>query len=201
MYGLSIIGERIVSGVQNFNDIDIWDKKVWKRERIDTIIIPVNTQGVMGAGLAKQAKQKYPLHCKDYFLACKKNRLKIGNMVVSKKNSPRILFIPTKTDWKLPSEYEYIIQGLNVLQQFYSRIKKPNKIAVPMLGCGLGGLDVDLVDKIMTNKLMKIRQFHTFIFYSNLKDWSRNIKLNKLKKQCINAENKCRVFPCECNVR
>ena len=82
----------------------------------DALVCPVNTVGVMGAGLAKAFDQRYPGAALTYYLCCETNRLEIGAVLVAhdpKLASGRVIvFFPTKQDWRKPSRPEYIEAGL-----------------------------------------------------------------------------------------
>lgn len=59
----------------------------------------------------------------------------------AKENSrPAIILFPTKDDWKFRSRLEWIDWGLATLRTFY-RQWGLESIAMPQVGCGLGGLD------------------------------------------------------------
>jgi O-acetyl-ADP-ribose deacetylase (regulator of RNase III) len=106
--------------------------------KVDALVNPVNTAGVMGKGLALQFKKAFP----DVFTAYKKAKLAIGRMhVVERAHAPRfVINFPTKQHWRDPSKLEYIESGLVDL---VARVRDLGitSIAIPPLGCGLGGLD------------------------------------------------------------
>lgn len=56
------------------------------------LVNPVNTFGVMGAGLALQFREKYPSVFTAYNLACKQGQVRIGEMFVV----GNIVHFPTK---------------------------------------------------------------------------------------------------------
>lgn len=122
----------------------------------DALVNTVNTQGVMGKGIALQFKNAFPVNYKIYQEACKKNKLKIGDLLVVEDNgllsgNKIIINFPTKTSWRSPSEYSYIEKGLNELLKV---IEKYNidSIALPPLGSGNGGLDWSIVRKMIEDK-------------------------------------------------
>ena len=59
-----------------------------------------------------------------------------------------IINFPTKTNWRLPSEYQYIESGLEELVKVIKE-KNIKSIAIPPLGAGNGGLNWDKVKQIM----------------------------------------------------
>jgi O-acetyl-ADP-ribose deacetylase (regulator of RNase III) len=109
---------------------------------VDALVNPVNTEGVMGKGLALQFKRAFPEVFSSYARACKAGEVAIGRMhVVQRQAPPRfIINFPTKRNWRQPSRLEFIDAGLRDL---IVRVRELVivSIAVPPLGCGLGGLD------------------------------------------------------------
>ena len=116
------------------------------KSNAQVLVNPVNCVGVMGAGLAKQFKEKYPNMYLDYREECKLNRLNIGQLSLWEcpEQEKLIVNFPTKYHWKDVSSIESIRKGFNALIEViklliqYRNIKS---IAIPMLGCGLGGLN------------------------------------------------------------
>ena len=95
----------------------------------------------MGAGLAAQFKKKFIRNFHAYALACKEGDCEIGKVFMTYENNDDGLAIanfPTKNHWKAFSQIEWIAYGLKDLKQY---INAGDRIALPLLGCGLGGLD------------------------------------------------------------
>ncbi|MEX1361501.1 MAG: macro domain-containing protein [Nannocystaceae bacterium] len=109
---------------------------------VDALVNTVNTQGVMGKGLALQFKKAFPDAFQSYVRACKAGEVVPGKIhTVHRLVAPRfILNFPTKKHWRNPSKLEYIRDGLDDLVQ-QVRALRIQSIAVPPLGCGHGGLD------------------------------------------------------------
>lgn len=105
----------------------------------ECIVIPVNCVGVMGAGLAKQAKLKWPDMYNHYYRACGYSQMRIGHIWTYKNDNNIIICFPTKDDWRNPSQMSFIVSGLVSLNTFIT-VYRPNSIALPKLGCGHGGL-------------------------------------------------------------
>jgi O-acetyl-ADP-ribose deacetylase (regulator of RNase III) len=123
----------------------------------EALVNTVNTVGVMGKGIALQFKNMFPNNFKLYANACKEKEVKVGKLLVTEeetllKGKKIIINFPTKTDWRLPSEYNYIEVGMN---QLVKVIKDNNikTIAIPPLGSGNGGLDWNKVKMILEKHL------------------------------------------------
>lgn len=114
------------------------------REDAQALVNTVNCVGIMGRGIALQFKKAFPANFKAYETACKHEQVKPGHMFIydtgSMYNPRYIINFPTKRHWKGKSHMADIRSGLTALLQ---DIKTHNiqSIAIPPLGCGLGGLD------------------------------------------------------------
>lgn len=105
-----------------------------------TLVVPVNTVGTMGKGLAKSFAQRYPGLEKAYKQGCYNHVFSTkGLLSVGIGEGKRILCFPTKHHWRNPSRLPWIDLGLMKLAQHYEQLKIES-IAFPMLGCGEGGL-------------------------------------------------------------
>jgi O-acetyl-ADP-ribose deacetylase (regulator of RNase III) len=113
--------------------------------KVEALVNAVNTVGVMGAGLALQFRQRYPEMFRAYSSACESGEVTPGKMHVFKRENqdswPRwIINFPTKRHWREPSRLADVVAGLTDLIGQVQRLNI-RSIAIPPLGCGLGGLD------------------------------------------------------------
>lgn len=110
---------------------------------VEALVNPVNCEGVSGKGLAKEFWSKYPENQKHYEWECERGIMKMGHLGITylgRVGLPRfIINFPTKWRWRDKSEIAFIGTGLVTLERMihWFRIKS---IAIPALGCGLGGL-------------------------------------------------------------
>ena len=114
------------------------------------LVCPVNcVAGVMGAGLALAFKKRFPKLDDVHSHHCLLGTLGIGSPTMfvryeSGEQNRRFIFFPTKDHWRSPSEYSYIFIGLANLYKLLRGFQPEAEnieIAMPSLGCGLGGLD------------------------------------------------------------
>ena len=114
------------------------------KAKVEAIVNTVNLEGVMGKGLALQFKKQFPDNFKAYEKACKNKELSMGRMFTFERTAlddPRLVInFPTKAHWKNKSSLSDIKAGLLALKQEIERFGIKS-IAIPPLGCGLGGLD------------------------------------------------------------
>lgn len=110
----------------------------------EALVNTVNCVGVMGRGVALQFKRAFPENFKRYERACKNGEVQPGKMLVFKTDmltGPKyIINFPTKRHWRGDSKLEYIESGLADLIATIKDLKLKS-IAIPPLGCGLGGLN------------------------------------------------------------
>jgi O-acetyl-ADP-ribose deacetylase (regulator of RNase III) len=122
------------------------------------LVNPVNCVGVMGAGLALEFKRRFPDAFVDYRTACRTGALRIGKVLVSPSGvscPPWVIHFPTKNHFRNPSRLEYIGQGLIDLAQVIEEREFPS-VALPALGCGLGGLPREPVFHLVKHYLGKV---------------------------------------------
>lgn len=108
--------------------------------RAQTLTCPVNCVGVMGKGLAKATKERYPEVYRQYRDLYEQGLLSLEWLrVVYTDDGRQVLLFPTKRHWSRPSRVEWIEQGLQQLRARYQDLRIES-LALPMLGCGAGGL-------------------------------------------------------------
>jgi len=126
----------------------------------EALVNTVNTVGVMGKGIALQFKNEFPANYKEYKKHCLNKTFNIGDLLITKEQSllgglKTIINFPTKTDWRKPSEYIYIEQGLTELAKVITE-RQIKSIAIPPLGAGNGGLDWSKVRKLIEQYLSQV---------------------------------------------
>lgn len=109
----------------------------------EALVNTVNCVGYMGKGIALQFKKAFPENFTAYQKACRAGLVQPGKGLTfetgSMLRSRYIINFPTKRHWRGKSRYEDIEAGLRALVSEVKRLGI-RSIAVPPLGCGLGGL-------------------------------------------------------------
>lgn len=116
------------------------------------LVNPVNCVGASGRGLAREFAVRYPHMERGYRAACQRGDLAPGRFYLWRPaalGAPMVLCFPTKRHWRQPSRIEDIEAGLAAVQQ----IDLPSPVALPRLGCGLGGLSWDAVRPLVEHYL------------------------------------------------
>lgn len=136
------------------------------RVEADALVNTVNCVGVMGRGIALQFKKAFPENYKAYTAACKRNEVEPGRMLVYQSGifAPRfIINFPTKRHWKANSRIEDIEAGLRDLVRVVQE-EHIQSIALPPLGCGLGGLDWSEVRPKIESAFAELPDVRVFLF-------------------------------------
>lgn len=140
-----------------------------------TLTISVNTVGIMGKGLASRTRYQFPDVFVEYQDLCKRRELRIGVPALYKReisldielaDSPRtmrevnsqkwFLLFPTKRHWREPSLLPDIETGMQWLSENYEK-EGIRSLAMPALGCGLGGLQWSDVGPLMCRYLSQMK--------------------------------------------
>jgi O-acetyl-ADP-ribose deacetylase (regulator of RNase III) len=112
----------------------------------DAIVLvnAVNCLGVMGGGIAKAFKMRWHTTYLEYDQVCQAKELKAGDCLLLPMQPDRlgrmVAHAATKDHWKYPSKIEWVGQSLASLAQQIED-QQIESVAVPALGCGLGGLE------------------------------------------------------------
>src|SRR5437016_6487296 len=119
---------------------------------VEAVVNTVNTEGVMGKGIALRFRKAYPDNYAAYRKACKAGEVQPGRMFIFDRHTltlPRyIINFPTKRHWRSKSRIADIESGLDALVRDVRRLRIAS-VAVPPLGCGNGGLEwTDVLPKI-----------------------------------------------------
>ncbi len=133
----------------------------------EAVVNSVNCVGVMGRGIALQFKRAFPDNFTAYAAACKRGEVRPGSMFIfatGQLANPRyIVNFPTKRHWRAKSRLEDIESGLASLVSDI-RARGIRSIAIPPLGCNLGGLDWPVVKARMQAALEPLDDVAVVIF-------------------------------------
>lgn len=131
------------------------------------LVNPVNCVGVMGKGLALHFKHAFPAMFAAYERACRNNEVQLGRVhIFSLQRAEPPFFVlnfPTKNHWKQASRKKDITVGLTDLARVVQELRLKT-LAVPALGCGLGGLSWTHVGPEIVRKLHGIDGLHVMLF-------------------------------------
>lgn len=139
----------------------------------DALVVPVNTKGYLGKGLALEFKKRYKNLEIIYKKICASGKFNAGCIEIINvaqvnniqqelnlddcqnlhsyhklHNFNYIIFFATKDHWRYPSRIEWIKKGLEQLKFDYLKYDIKS-IAMPQIGCGLGRLNWEEVKKLI----------------------------------------------------
>lgn len=125
------------------------------KSKAEALVNPVNCEGVMGKGLAKAFKERWPEMYLSYQRACMRQELAPGGILLYSHSVPKIVLFATKGGWRLPSRIEYIEEGLLEMKRQLPTWLVAS-VAMPAVGCGLGGLDWPVVKRLIEKHLSDV---------------------------------------------
>lgn len=141
------------ANIEIFKNVDIWSVKK------GIVVIPVNCQGIMGKGLARQCKERHPQIHRHYRHMCLNSDFSITSLKMFLLNDDyAILLFPTKKQWRNPSRLEWIDANLGRLATIMTLTLFPalKTLHIPPLGCGEGGLDINEVYPLIKQHLCDV---------------------------------------------
>lgn len=134
---------------------------------VEAVVNTVNTQGIMGKGIALMFKDRFPANFEAYAHACKRKEVRIGKMFVTKREElfgpAWIINFPTKTHWRVNTRLEWVKEGLHDLVRVIKQ-EKIRSIAVPPLGCGNGGLEWAVVRPLIVDALEGVEGLDAIVY-------------------------------------
>lgn len=141
---------------------------------LQTLGVTVNLQGVMGKGLALRTREQFSDVYVEYEKACRAKKVTssrpylykreasvVDELTDLKPNKPInnpvkwFLLFATKRHWRTPSRLEDIENGLKWIQTHFQETQIQS-LAMPALGCALGGLSWTEVAPLMCKHLHEI---------------------------------------------
>ncbi len=169
----------------------------------DAILHQVNCQGVMGAGLAKQIKEKFPEVYAQYKAACNEDKRwrrqwgwpksnLLGNILVSSKDWGAVDSVDKQVIVNLFSQDRYGCDGhcyteYDALRRCLERVNERfigKTVAIPYgMGCGLAGGDWNVVSEIIQDTLVDC----DVILY----EYDKNLAKQSVDELISNATQTC----------
>lgn len=113
-----------------------------------------NAQGVMGSGVAKAIREAFPLAYEAYMKQYRARGLQVGEIIAVEQNNKIIINAITQEfygyDHKLYVSYSGLTRCFIRLDNYIDRNDLHGEtIAMPRIGCGLGGGDWEAVSNLM----------------------------------------------------
>lgn len=135
---------------------------------VEALVNTVNTVGVMGKGIALQFKKAFPENYRAYKIACERGEVRLGKVFVHStgkliENPKFILNFPTKEHWRSNARLVDIERGLRDLVDQVLQLQVKS-VAIPPLGCGLGGLQWSDVEPLIRGAFAQLEGVEATIY-------------------------------------
>ena len=124
-----------------------------------SIVVTVNTVGIMGAGIALEARLRWPRVFEDYVRECESGVIRAGRPTLHSAGRFDVILFPTKIDWKHPSSLRLVEQGLEGLVRLTGK-RELQSVAMPHLGCSHGGLSWSEVKPMIIAIMSQVEGLH-----------------------------------------
>ncbi|PZF74964.1 phosphatase [Taibaiella soli] len=99
-----------------------------------------NCQGAMGKGIALQFKERYPNMYLEYKKRCKEGKFILGDVFEYNQENVNIFNLATQKSWRTSADIAAIEKSFETMLHLATE-QEINKIALPKIGAGLGGLN------------------------------------------------------------
>lgn len=108
----------------------------------------VNTQGLMGAGVAVLVRDKFPRTYLSYAEACQWSNLSPGGVHLTRENG---IFVFNMATQQRPGAYAqlYLVEMASRIAVDRAFELDIDRIAIPQIGCGIGGLMWNQVELVL----------------------------------------------------
>lgn len=128
----------------------------------EALVNPVNCKGIAGKGLALEFKKRFPVSFDAYRHECQLANL-CGECIFLRDGDRYIGYFFTKNHWINKSQLSDIATGL---QDLIGGVKFHGiqSIAIPALGCGLGGLDWGDVKPLIESAAQSMPNVRVIVF-------------------------------------
>lgn len=114
-----------------------------------------NSKGVMGSGVAKVLREKYPQAYQDYNDVYNSNGLSLGDVIVSVQDDGKIIHNAiTQKDYGRRDDRVYVSYW--AIAEVFRKINQwgIKEIAMPKIGAGLANGDWNVISAIIENTLI-----------------------------------------------
>ena len=139
--------------------IEYREGDLFEQTDLDALAHGCNTQGLMGAGIARTFRAEYPEMFQQYVVQCGAKRAKPGGLFLWKdpwastklRGAPKYVFnLFTQEKPGRNAKLEYLYPAFSDMYQAASWLGVKS-IGLPEIGCGIGGLEWDDVEGILSN--------------------------------------------------
>ena len=133
-----------------------------KQRRFDMICRGANCFSIMGAGIAAQIKKHYPETAEIDRMDCRKPIQKFGGLSYRYEPSDDVFVVNMYTQYHPGANFDELAFRM-CIKKFQMHFEVGSSVGFPMIGCGIGGGDWDVVKEIIKEELWDY--FVTIVHY------------------------------------
>lgn len=119
----------------------------------DALVNPINCTSAMGKGLALDFRKRFPGLYEQHVKLANAGFIQPGQLTVFQGDGPIVIGLPTKRHWRDASRLEDVRLGVKALRSLLEANLAVRSVAIPALGCGLGGLKWASVKDVILREL------------------------------------------------
>lgn len=108
----------------------------------------VNCHGIMGAGIAKEFKRRFPDNYRAYSRRCRDKTLRPGKTFVWAEDGTTIMNMASQNRPGADATYEWLFLAAQDAAAKATALGE-KVIAIPQIGCGIGGLKWHKVEVVL----------------------------------------------------
>jgi O-acetyl-ADP-ribose deacetylase (regulator of RNase III) len=108
-----------------------------------------NCAGGMGAGVAIEFKRRWPTMFEEYAARCADGRFGLGDVFAWNEGGVTVYNLGTQAHWKKKAQLPALAVGLRKMVELAGHAGI-ERIGLPRIGAGLGGLDWMRVKRVLT---------------------------------------------------
>jgi O-acetyl-ADP-ribose deacetylase (regulator of RNase III) len=108
-----------------------------------------NCAGGMGAGIAIEFKRRWPAMFEEYAARCADGRFGLGDVFVWSDSAATVYNLGTQTHWRKKAQLPALEKSLRKMVELAAHAGV-ERVGVPRIGAGLGGLDWMRVKRVLT---------------------------------------------------
>lgn len=122
----------------------------------------VNTHGVMGAGIALQIRDRFPKNYIKYYNYCRSGELQPGHVVAMREKGWVVYNLASQDAPGPHARYEWLANSLRESVNAMLSHDDGNLLAIPEIGCGIGGLKWSVARLIILGIERELDKGHLF---------------------------------------
>jgi O-acetyl-ADP-ribose deacetylase (regulator of RNase III) len=108
-----------------------------------------NCAGAMGAGIAIEFKRRWPAMFEEYAARCADGRFGLGDVFVWTEGPTTVFNLGTQAHWRKKAQLPALAMALRKMTELATHAGI-ERVGLPRIGAGLGGLDWMRVKRVMT---------------------------------------------------